>query len=111
ARAATAKRLLERHSTLFIFSFRFIYGMRNLGAMVIGLSNVSSVRFAWLNFLAAALWSFVVIMAGYLFGEAAMALLDELAGFEKIALAAVAVVAVAIVASIVLRRWLLRRLS
>src|SRR6266478_803717 len=29
-KAANAKRLLERHATLFILSFRFIYGLRNL---------------------------------------------------------------------------------
>ena len=111
AKAATAKRLLDRHATLFIFSFRFLYGMRNLGAMVIGLSNVPAWRFAWLNFVAAVVWATAVIMSGYLFGAAAMALLDALAGFEKIALAALLVIGIAVIASLLLRRWLLRRLT
>jgi membrane protein DedA with SNARE-associated domain len=109
-RAETATRLLERHATLFILSFRFIYGMRNLGAMVIGLSGVAIWRFAVLNFIAALVWAVTVIMAGYLFGGAAVALLDDVASIEKLIIAVVAVVAVAIVASWVMRRWLLHRL-
>ncbi len=110
-KVATAKRLLERHATLFILSFRFIYGLRNLGAVVVGLSDVPTRRFVVLNFIAAVIWAVLVIMTGYFFGEAAVALLDRLASFEKQALVVVALIAVAIGASLLLRRWLLRRLG
>src|SRR6266567_2693116 len=53
AKAASAKRLLARHATLFILSFRFIYGLRNLGAVAVALSNVPTRRFVVLNAIAA----------------------------------------------------------
>jgi membrane protein DedA with SNARE-associated domain len=111
AKAARAKHLLDRHATLFILSFRFIYGMRNLGAMVIALSAITTRRFIFLNLIAAAVWAFVVIMSGYFFGEAAVALLDGLASIEQTLFAVFVVLALAVIASLLLRRWLLRRLS
>jgi membrane protein DedA with SNARE-associated domain len=111
AKANAAKRLLERHATLFILSFRFIYGLRNLGAVAVGLSAVPRRRFVVLNFIAAVVWAVLVIMAGYLFGEAAMALLDRLASVQKQLLVIAGLIAFAVIASLLLRRWLLRRLS
>ncbi len=64
AKATNTKRLLERHATLFILSFRFIYGLRNLGAVAVALSDVSTRRFFLLNAAAAALWSVLVIGTG-----------------------------------------------
>jgi membrane protein DedA with SNARE-associated domain len=110
-RAETAKRFLERHATLFILSFRFIVGMRNLGAMVIGLSDVSAARFAVLNFIAALVWAVAVILSGYVFGSAAVALLDGVESLERLVLAAIVVIAIALVASWLMRRWLLHRLK
>ena len=106
-----AKHLLERHATLFILSFRFIYGLRNLGAVAVALSDVPTRRFVVLNAIAALLWSVLVIGAGYIFGEAAASLLDQLASLQKQLLAVGGLLAFAAVASIVLRRWLLNKLK
>jgi membrane protein DedA with SNARE-associated domain len=110
-KATTAKRLLERHATLFILSFRFIYGLRNLGAVAVALSDVTTRRFVVLNAAAALLWAVLVIGAGYIFGEAAAALLDQLASLQKQIVVIVGLIVFAAVTSIVLRRWLLRKLS
>ncbi len=110
AKATNAKRLLERHATLFILSFRFIYGLRNLGAVAVALSDVTTRRFIALNAVAALLWSILVIGAGYVFGEAAASLLDRLASVQKQLLAIGGLLAFAAVASIALRRWLLNKL-
>jgi membrane protein DedA with SNARE-associated domain len=110
AKATRAKRLLERHATLFILSFRFIYGLRNLGAVAVALSDVPTRRFVVLNAIAALVWAVLVIGAGYLFGEAAEAMLHHLASLEKQLLAVGGLLAFAAIASIVLRRWLLSKL-
>jgi membrane protein DedA with SNARE-associated domain len=110
-KATKAKDLLERHATLFILSFRFIYGLRNLGAVAVALSDVPTRRFVVLNAIAALLWSVLVIGAGYIFGEAAASLLDQLASLQKQLLAVGGLLAFAAVASIVLRRWLLNKLK
>jgi membrane protein DedA with SNARE-associated domain len=111
AKATTAKRLIESHATLFILSFRFIIGLRNLGAVAVALSDVTTRRFVVLNALAALLWSVLVIGAGYLFGEAAAAMLVRLEGVEKQLLAIGGLLAGAGIASIVLRRWLMAKLK
>jgi membrane protein DedA with SNARE-associated domain len=111
AKATKAKHLLERHATLFILSFRFIYGLRNLGAVAVALSNVPTRRFVILNAIAALLWAILVIGAGFLFGEAAASLLDQLASVQKQLLAVAGLLAFAAIASILLRRWLLNKLK
>jgi membrane protein DedA with SNARE-associated domain len=108
-RVAVATRLLERHSTVFILGFRFVLGMRNLGAMVVGVSNVPTRRFVILNLIAAAVWATVVVYVGYLFGEAAVALLNGVESIEKLVLVAAVLIGLAALASWLLRRWLLRR--
>jgi membrane protein DedA with SNARE-associated domain len=63
-------RILERHGTWFILSFRFYYGLRNITPVVIAASSVKSSRFVLLNVTGAILWAVAVASAGYLFGHA-----------------------------------------
>lgn len=60
---------LEKYSTSFILSYRFMYGVRNISALAIGMSQLSWRRFAALNALASFIWSFVFCGGGYLFGD------------------------------------------
>lgn len=59
---------LHKHSTLFIFSFRFIYGIRVASPIIIGAAKIPTRRFAILNVLAAAIWSAISCSAGYALG-------------------------------------------
>ena len=94
--AARVQALVERHSSLLIVAVRFMYGLRLIGPVVIGMSPVSPVRFAALNMIGAALWAFSVAGTGYLFGHAIEWLLADLAIFEKVALAVAVAVALAL---------------
>jgi membrane protein DedA with SNARE-associated domain len=70
--------LLERHSTGFIFAFRFIYGVRNVSSLAMGMSQLSWTRFAVLNFLAAGLWAVSFAGVGYLAGPALIGIAEWL---------------------------------
>jgi len=94
--AARVRSLVERHSSLLIVMVRFMYGLRLVGPVVIGMSSVSPLRFAILNMIGAALWATSVAGVGYVFGHAIEWLLADLAMFEKAALGIAAVVAVAL---------------
>lgn len=59
---------LRKHKTLFILSFRFIYGIRTLSPIIIGASGVAVQRFMILNFIAAAVWATISCCAGYILG-------------------------------------------
>lgn len=59
---------LHRHSTLFILSFRFIYGIRTASPIIIGAAGVSIKRYAILNVIAAFIWSILSCSVGYMIG-------------------------------------------
>jgi membrane protein DedA with SNARE-associated domain len=69
---------LERYNTLFILSFRFIYGVRNLSSFAMGLSAIRWQRFLSLNLLAAMLWAGCFIALGYFLGGAFRAILGDI---------------------------------
>ncbi len=60
--------ILEKHSTWLILSFRFFYGLRTVTPFAIGMSEVKTKRFIFLNAIGAAVWAATFGMAGYLFG-------------------------------------------
>lgn len=72
--------MVRRHETLFILSFRFIYGVRNISPFVIGMAGVGRLKFLLLNMVAALLWANSFAWGGYFLGRA----LEEVVGEYKI---------------------------
>jgi len=68
-KADRALRALEKYATYFILSYRFMYGVRNVSGIAVGLSGLSWKRFAALNFLAAFIWASAFCGVGYFFGD------------------------------------------
>ena len=68
-KAKRVRHLLSKHSTLAIFSFRFLYGLRAVSPFVLGMSHVSQKKFFILNFISAVVWSAAVAAAGYFLGK------------------------------------------
>lgn len=64
-RSDRAFRLLRRYGTIYILSFRFIYGIRTLSPIVIGVAGIRPLRYAVLNVIAAAIWAVLSCCAGY----------------------------------------------
>ena len=86
-----AFQLVKDHPTLFILSFRFIYGIRNIAPFVIGISGVPRLRYMVLNFIAAMVWAHSFAWGGYWLGRALEHWLGEnkwyaLLGFFALAL-------------------------
>ena len=82
-RAATARRLIDKHHTLVIVAVRFLYGLRTVGPMAIGMSAVSTMRFMMLNALGAFFWAVAVTAAGYAFSGVVEALLPAIRHYEE----------------------------
>ncbi|MDI9408628.1 MAG: DedA family protein [Candidatus Pacebacteria bacterium] len=57
--------LLNRFDVLFILTFRFFYGVRNVSSFAMGISKIDWSRFAVLNFIAAGIWASSFAMLGY----------------------------------------------
>jgi membrane protein DedA with SNARE-associated domain len=65
---AKALALLQRHGTLFVLGFRFLYGIRNVAAAACALSGMNYRRFALLNFIGAGIWAGSFVAAGWFLG-------------------------------------------
>jgi membrane protein DedA with SNARE-associated domain len=68
---------LEQYNTVFILSFRFIYGVRNFSSFAMGLSAIRWQRFLALNLLAAGLWATSFVAIGYFLGGAFRAVVGD----------------------------------
>ena len=76
------ERLIERHSTWLSLGVRFMYGIRMVGSVLLGMSQASHLRFIALNLLGALIWAVVVGGAGYLFGQALELALQDAKRYE-----------------------------
>lgn len=67
-RLATAVGFIRTYGNLFVLSFRFAYGIRNVAAAACGMVGMSHVRFALLNFAAAGIWAGSSVAVGWFLG-------------------------------------------
>jgi membrane protein DedA with SNARE-associated domain len=74
--------LLNRHQTLLILGFRFLYGLRTVTPFLIGASRISPLRFLILNSLGASIWSIVIGVMGYMFGQALELIIGDIKRYE-----------------------------
>ena len=66
---ARARLLIKKFGAWVIFLQRFIYGMRTIIPMTIGLSGYDAKKFAVINFFSAVIWASVTIIPSYFFGD------------------------------------------
>ena len=72
-----ANEMVRAHPNIFVFGNRFVYGMRLVGGVAAGLSEISAVRFVIINALAAVIWTAAFFALGYFFGLGAQAVLGK----------------------------------
>lgn len=75
--------LLDKHHTLFILGFRFLYGIRTVAPFVLGASGISPTRYLVLNICGALIWAIIIGLLGYYFGHAIESLLGEIKQYEE----------------------------
>ena len=64
-----ASRLIQKYDTLLILGFRFVYGVRNVTPIMLGISRVSHLKFFVLNFIGAGVWAISFTAGGYFGAE------------------------------------------
>ncbi len=72
-RMEKATGLFKKYDTLLILSFRFIYGVRNITPIMLGISGVSYKKFFFLNIVGGALWATSFTYGGYYAGQTFLA--------------------------------------
>ncbi len=83
--------LITRHRVLFILSFRFIYGVRTISPIAIGIAGVPPLLYTVLNVIAAATWAALITAIGYVFGQLIETYSGRLHGLEHKLLIALAI--------------------
>ena len=66
---ALAHLLLKKYGWPVIFVQRYLYGLRTIIPMAIGLTRYSAKKFALINFISAMIWAAATIIPAYIFGE------------------------------------------
>jgi membrane protein DedA with SNARE-associated domain len=59
---------IKRNETVYILSFRFIYGIRIISPFLIGAQGIPFRRFSFLNIISALIWTLTSCAAGYFLG-------------------------------------------
>ena len=70
--------LLHKYHTIFILTYRYMYGVRNFASLGMGMSELSWPRFAALNFVAGFMWANSFAWGGYALGYFAASALGEI---------------------------------
>ena len=105
ARSARLLAILRGHEVAATLGFRFLFGLRTLGPLLLGLSGVAPGRFLTFNALGAVAWTAVFGLLGFLLGEVLEPLLKGAKRYETTV--ALAILGAGGLAWLV--RWLLRR--
>lgn len=74
--------LLDRHSAWLILTFRFMYAVRNVTSIAVGMSRTPWWLFMTLNAVGAAVWAVSFGMGGYLFGEVLIAVVKDVKSYQ-----------------------------
>jgi membrane protein DedA with SNARE-associated domain len=104
--------LMQRYGVWFILSFRFIYGVRNVSSIAIGIIHYSRVKFALINFVAAGTWAASFVGFGYGFAvlsEAVTATLPEHLLGDAVKIAGIAALALFVLVVTTLVRRQIKR--
>ncbi len=67
--------LLRKYGWLIVFFQRYMYGLRTIIPISIGISNYSAKKFALINLISAWVWATIIITPAYLYGEQILSLL------------------------------------
>ncbi len=94
---AKALARVEARPTWFILAFRFLYGLRTVSPLAIGVSNVSFRHFAIVNAIAAFLWACMMTGIGFTFGRTIEVTIGRFHAIEHklIAMVAIGIIAYA----------------
>ena len=101
ALSETALRQIRKHPDLWVLGFRFVYGLRTVMPVAIGMSGYPPLRYLILNGIGAIIWAISLGLAAYHFSAFLEGLLGDIKRFELYILGALAVLGVIV--------WLRRR--
>jgi len=83
---ALAHLLLKRYGWIIIFVQRYMYGMRTIIPIAIGMTRYSTTKFLIINLISAIIWAAITILLAWYFGEEILHILEKIKGYWYILL-------------------------
>ena len=83
---ALAHLLLKKYGWPIIFVQRYMYGLRTILPMAIGVTKYDAKKFALINFISAFAWASITIIPAYIFGEEILEVLKYIKAHWYVAL-------------------------
>jgi membrane protein DedA with SNARE-associated domain len=90
---AYAHLLMRKYGSLVVFIQKYIYGVKTLIPLAMGLTKYSSIKFVIFNFLATIIWAVLIGYVSYIAGEYVLSAADE---FKYIGIAILATIVLSI---------------
>jgi len=84
AKTHRVSELLHRYKNLFIFGFRFVYGIRTITPVLIGTTRISAKRYVCLTLLSGLVWATIVVVLGYWFASIIEDVIELFVQYQKI---------------------------
>jgi membrane protein DedA with SNARE-associated domain len=84
ARLGGVQARLQRYGDVFVFGFRFVYGIRTVTPVLLGMSDYPRARFVCLNLAGVAVWSVAISWAGWALGAAFQRIMDRAVHAQKL---------------------------
>jgi membrane protein DedA with SNARE-associated domain len=75
SKIAYVKFLLRKYGWFIVFIQRYLYGLRTIIPLCVGLMNYSPKTFAIINFISALFWSSIIIIPVWYFGDKILSLI------------------------------------
>jgi len=73
--------LLEKYGWPMIFIQRYMYGLRTVIPISIGLTHYSAKKYAFINFISAQIWASITIILAYIFGDELLKMINIIKTF------------------------------
>ena len=91
--ADRVEELIHKYETPLILGFRFVYGVRNVTPIMLGVNRVNHLKFLLLNLVGAGAWALSFTYGGFFFGVLFEEYMSEASHIAFYVLAAAAVIA------------------
>jgi membrane protein DedA with SNARE-associated domain len=88
-RAMLASKIVHQYRNYILFVMRFLAGFRSPILLLLGCSNIQSVRFLAFDFVTSFIWSAIVAVMGYFFANVIFIFVNDIKGYEAVVVPAV----------------------
>ncbi len=86
-----ANKVIKRYGNFIIFIIRFLVGIRAVVLILLGCTNIRKTRFFIFSILNSIVWSILISILGYVFGEVVLVFAGDIKKYETIIVPAVLV--------------------